>query len=147
MSSDESRRKIVARVRGKMVSVTGSGTYWRTNPEGRTGLGNVLHGQQIEPPSPDTRPSAPRSLQEALAAMDARPADAWPDDAEPDATPREVPFDIDIEDQGDGSYLLIYQPTDGSLFGNDTWHTSQEEAEEFALEQFGVQSHEWQRQR
>ncbi|WP_396926661.1 hypothetical protein [Mycolicibacterium sp.] len=81
-----------------------------------------------------------------MAAMEARPADGWPDDAEPDATPREVPFDIDIEDCSDGGFLLIYQAADGSLLGNDTFHASQEDAEEFALNQFGVQPHEWQRQ-
>jgi hypothetical protein len=84
-------------------------------------------------------------LEEALAAMEARAADAWWDDAEPDATPRDVPFDIEIE-EANGGYLLIYQPVDGSLYGGDTWHATQEQAEEFALDQFGVQAHEWQRQ-
>lgn len=145
MSSDESRRKIVAWVRGKTVSVTGDGTYWRTNPEGRTGFGNALVGQTGEPRLSDTQPRAPRSLEEALAAMEARAADAWPDDLQPDVTPRDVPFDIDIEDEGNGSFLLIYEAADGSLFGNDTWHASQEEAEDFAMKQFGVQPNEWQR--
>jgi hypothetical protein len=143
MSPDESQRNTVARVRAKMVTITGGSTRWSTNPESGTGFVNSVHAQPLESPSSDAARSAPRSLEEALAAMEARPADAWWDYAEP--TPREVPFDIEIEEEADGSYLLIYQPADGSLYGGDTWHATQDEAEEFALEQFGVQAHEWQR--
>jgi hypothetical protein len=144
MSPDESQRNIVASVRGKMVSITGGSTYWRTNPANGPGFGNAFHAQPLESTSSDATRSAPRSLEEALAEMETRSADASWDYAEPE--PREVPFDIEIEAAVDGGYLLIYEPVDGSLYGNDTFHETQEDAEQVALEQFGVQAHEWQRQ-
>ena len=144
MSPDESRPNVVARVRGKMVAVTGISTRWRTNPESGSGFWSSTFAPPLEAPSSDATRNAPGSLQEALAAMEARSADAWWDYPEPDETPRDVPFDIEIEET-DGGYLLIYQPADGSLYGGDTWHETQEDAEEFALDQFGVQAHEWQR--
>jgi hypothetical protein len=81
-------------------------------------------------------------LEEALAAMAARCSDeAW-DYAEP--TPRDVPLDIEIE-AVDGGYSLIYGAVDDSLLSNDTWHETQDDAEESAVVNFGVQAHEWHR--
>jgi hypothetical protein len=50
---------------------------------------------------------------------------------------------LNIEIQFDGSgYLLCYASDDGLLWG-DTWHISENEAKQVALEEFGVQPHEW----
>ena len=144
MSSGESQRKIVARVRRKMVWVTGGPVSWGTNPDSATGFGSSVNTQQTESTSSDATRNAPRSLEEALADMEARPSDGWWDYAEP--TPREVPFDIEIEIQDDGGCLLIaYSSVDGSFWG-DTWYASQDDAEESALEKYGVQADEWQKQ-
>jgi hypothetical protein len=63
---------------------------------------------------------------------------------QPADTPlREMRFSFELQFDGYG-YLLCYSSSDGSLYA-DTWHASQSEAEQVALEAFGVESHEWQR--
>ncbi len=52
---------------------------------------------------------------------------------------------LNIEVQFDGSgYLLRYSSDDGLFYG-DTWHPSENEARQAALEEFGVQPNEWRR--
>lgn len=64
--------------------------------------------------------------------------------AQPVPTPlREVVFNFEIQFDGSG-YLLCYSSVDGSLFG-DTWHPTQSETEQVALDDFGIHSHEWHR--
>jgi hypothetical protein len=133
VSSDESRRKIVARAGGKLVWVTGGPSAWTTEPYGKGPIGS---------PSADTSQRSPASVEEALAAMETRPSDSAWDYAEP--TLRQVALNIEIEHAGDG-YLLIYAATDGSLYPGDTWHATLDDAEQSALVHFGVQAHEWQR--
>ena len=61
------------------------------------------------------------------------------------ATPEPTPaYDLllEIADDGDGSYYLFSQRSDGE-FRTDTWHQSLEEALAQALAQFGVQADEW----
>lgn len=54
---------------------------------------------------------------------------------------REVLLNIEVEFDGSG-YLLCYSSEDGLLFG-DTWHFSESEAKQVALEEFGIQPNEW----
>jgi hypothetical protein len=134
VSSDESRRNIVARVHGKTVWVTGGPSAWTTEPYGKRPIGS---------PSPDTMRRTPDSVEEALAATEARASDSDWNYAAP--TPREVALNIEIENAGNG-YLLICAAADGSLHPGDTWHATLDDAEDSALVDFGVQAHEWQRQ-
>ena len=51
---------------------------------------------------------------------------------------------IDLEIQFDGSgYLLCFSARDGSMSG-DTWHESLSQAEQAALECFGIEPVQWQ---
>ena len=62
----------------------------------------------------------------------------------PRATPtRDVALNITIEFDGAG-YLLSFASEDGS-FGNDTWHQTLADAEQAALENFGVRNDQWQK--
>ena len=56
---------------------------------------------------------------------------------------RDVALNITIEFDGSG-YLLCYASEDGVL-ANDTWHQSLEDAEQAAVEYFGVRNDQWQR--
>ena len=63
--------------------------------------------------------------------------------ATPLPTPvRDIEFNIRIEFDGAG-YLLCYVSVDGELYG-DTWHETLGDAEEAALEMFGVTPGQWQ---
>jgi hypothetical protein len=73
------------------------------------------------------------------------PHSGWlPEDATtPLPTPtRNVAFNITIEFDGSG-YLLCYASEDGTL-ANDTWHQTLDDAEQAALEDFGVRADQWQ---
>ena len=73
------------------------------------------------------------------------PHSGWlPDSATtPRPTPTlEVALNITIEFDGSG-YLLCYASDDGA-FANDTWHQTLEDAEQAAVENFGVHSDQWQ---
>lgn len=60
----------------------------------------------------------------------------------PPTTPlREITFTFELQSDGSG-FVLCYSSIDGSLYG-DTWHESQAEARQAALEDFGVQLDEW----
>jgi hypothetical protein len=64
--------------------------------------------------------------------------------SEPRPTPvREVEFNIEIVDLGDG-FLLQYEALDGSEV-SDTWHPTLEDAMQVAAEDFGVHRSDWQR--
>jgi hypothetical protein len=65
-----------------------------------------------------------------------------PATGEETAPAREVLLNIEVQFDGSG-YLLCYSSNDGLLFG-DTWHLSESEAKQVALEEFGVQPSEWQ---
>jgi hypothetical protein len=54
---------------------------------------------------------------------------------------RELAFNVQIESDP-GGYLLVYASQDGALFG-DTWHETLAEAEEVALEEFGIPPSGW----
>ena len=54
----------------------------------------------------------------------------------------DVAFNITIEFDGSG-YLLCYTSEDGAL-ANDTWHQTLEDAEQAAVENFGVRADQWQ---
>ncbi|MEI8571174.1 hypothetical protein J0667_04345 [Methylomonas sp. WH-1] len=56
------------------------------------------------------------------------------------STRREL-FDIDIYFDGSG-YLLCYSTTNQGLYG-DSWHLTEFDAKQTALEEFGVQINEW----
>ena len=58
----------------------------------------------------------------------------------PTAT-RDVALNITIEFDGSG-YLLCYASDDGA-FANDTWHQTLEDAEQAAVENFGVRFDQW----
>jgi len=63
--------------------------------------------------------------------------------AMPNPTPtRDVALNITIEFDGSG-FLLCYASEDGS-FANDTWHQTLEDAEQAAVENFGVRDNQWQ---
>jgi hypothetical protein len=55
---------------------------------------------------------------------------------------RDVAFNITIEFEG-SSYFLCYASEDGAL-ANDTWHQTLEDAEQAAVENFGVRNDQWQ---
>lgn len=55
---------------------------------------------------------------------------------------REEMFDIELHFDGSG-YLLSYSTSENSLYG-DSWHPSELEAKQTALDEFGVQFNEWQ---
>ncbi|WP_124706407.1 hypothetical protein [Sulfuriferula multivorans] len=55
---------------------------------------------------------------------------------------REELFDIEIHLDGSG-YLLCYSTSDHALYG-DSWHLTELEAKQTALEELGVQFNEWQ---
>lgn len=62
--------------------------------------------------------------------------------ATPLPTPvRDIDLDLEIEFDGSG-YLLIVASADGSVYG-DTWHQSEQEAEEQASAQYGVPQSAW----
>jgi len=62
----------------------------------------------------------------------------------PRATPtRDVALNITIEFDGSG-YLLCFASADGS-FENDIWHPTLADAEQVALEDFGVRNDQWQK--
>lgn len=54
---------------------------------------------------------------------------------------RSVQLNIELQFDGSG-YLLCYSSDIDQLYG-DTWHLSQEEAIQVALEEFGVRRNEW----
>jgi hypothetical protein len=63
---------------------------------------------------------------------------------EPLPTPvQEIEFTFELQFDGSG-YLLSYSSLDDSTFG-DTWCASLAEAEQVALNDFGIGLHEWQR--
>lgn len=55
---------------------------------------------------------------------------------------RDVVFTFTITDDGNKNYLLCYESTDGSRYG-DTWHETLAEAMECALTDFGIAEDEW----
>lgn len=55
---------------------------------------------------------------------------------------RDLLFDLEIQFDGFG-YLLCYVSQNGELYG-DTWHETLAEAEDVALEEFGIRSNQWQ---
>ena len=55
---------------------------------------------------------------------------------------RVVVLNVTIEFDGSG-YLLCYESVDGSL-ANDSWHQTLEEAEQAAIESFGIRASQWQ---
>ena len=62
------------------------------------------------------------------------------DQCAPSLTHEET-FDIEIHFDGVG-YLLCYATTDISFYG-DSWHTTELEAKQSALEDMGVEFNEW----
>jgi hypothetical protein len=62
--------------------------------------------------------------------------------ANPLPTPvRDVDLNLEIEFDGSG-YLLIVASTDGSVYG-DTWHQTEQEAQEEASAVYGVPKSAW----
>jgi hypothetical protein len=63
--------------------------------------------------------------------------------AHPLPTPvRDVVFNLEIQSTEGSGYLLCYVSQAGDLYG-DTWHQTVEDAEEAAVEDFGVRADQW----
>lgn len=50
---------------------------------------------------------------------------------------------LNFEIQFDGSGYLLCYSSEGALLYGDSWHVSENEARQAALEEFGVQPNEW----
>ncbi len=61
----------------------------------------------------------------------------------PRPTPvRDLEVEFEIRDDGSKHFILSYQSTDKSNFG-DTWHQTMDDAIEQAKKDFGIQPSEW----
>ncbi len=54
----------------------------------------------------------------------------------------EVPFRLEIADDGNANYLLTYASLDGK-YATDEWHETLAGAYESATERFGIELGEW----
>ncbi|MBU1364607.1 MAG: hypothetical protein KKE51_12395 [Gammaproteobacteria bacterium] len=65
----------------------------------------------------------------------------WPVTGEQTEPVRVMLLNFEIQFDGSG-YLLCYS-SEGALLYGDSWHVSENEARQAALEEFGVQPNEW----
>jgi len=74
------------------------------------------------------------------------PQGGWRGAAAFEPSARLLPFRFEVQDDGTGGYLLVYESMDG-VYAADTWHETLIEAFAVAEDIFGVRLDEWERPR